>query len=51
MIINLKYEKDIYLGKDTIMAYAREEDKTCEYLEVNEVIEFNRTQKLDPKKR
>ena len=39
MIINLEYDKDIYLGKDTIMAYAWEEDKTCEYLEVNEIIE------------
>ena len=39
MIINLEYDKDIYLGKDTIMAYAWEEDKTCEYLEVNEVTE------------
>ena len=40
MIINLEYDKDIYLGKDTIVAYAWEEDKTCEYLEVNEIIEL-----------
>ena len=40
MIINLEYDKDIYLGKDTIMAYAWEEDKTCEYLEVNEISEL-----------
>ena len=39
MIINLEYDKDIYLGKDTVMAYAWEEDKTCEYLEVNEIVE------------
>ena len=39
MIINLEYDKDIYLGKDTIMTYAWEEDKTCEYLEVNEISE------------
>ena len=39
MIINLKYDRDIYLGKDTVIVYAQEEDKTCEYLEVNEVIE------------
>ena len=25
MIINLEHERDIYLGKDTIVAYAREE--------------------------
>ena len=40
IIINLEYDKDIYLGKDTIVAYAQEEDKTCEYLEVNEIIEL-----------
>ena len=40
MIINLEYDKDIYLGKDTVVAYACEEDKACEYLEVNEIIEF-----------
>ena len=39
MIINLDYDRDIYISKDTIMAYAHEEDKSCEYLEVNEVIE------------
>ena len=39
MIINLEYGKYIYLGKDTIVAYAQEEDKTCEYLEVNEIFE------------
>ena len=39
MIINLEYDKDIYLGKNTIIAYSWEEDKTCEYLKVNEVIE------------
>ena len=39
MIINLEYDKDIYLGKDTIVAYAWKEDKTCEYLEVNEIVE------------
>ena len=39
MIINLEYDKDIYLGKDTIVAYAWEKDKTCKYLEVNEIIE------------
>ena len=38
MIINLEYDRDIYLGKDTIMAYAWEQDKNCEHLEVNEVV-------------
>ena len=39
-IINLEYDKDIYLSKDTVVAYAWEEDKTCEYLEVNEIVEL-----------
>ena len=38
MIINLEYDRDIYLSKDTIVAYAQKQDKNCEYLEVNEVI-------------
>ena len=40
MIINLDYDRDIYISKDTVIAYAHEEDATCEYLEVNEVIEL-----------
>ena len=35
--INLEHERDIYLGKDTVVAYAREEDKSCDYLELNEI--------------
>ena len=40
MIINLEHGRDIYLGKDTIMAYAREEDKSCDYLEINEIVQL-----------
>ena len=39
MVINLEHDRDIYFGKDTVMAYTQEEDKTCEYLEINEIIE------------
>ena len=39
MIINLDYDRDIYISKDTVIVYAHEEDKSCEYLEVNEVTE------------
>ena len=39
MIINLEYDKDIYLGKNTIMVFAWEDDKMCKYLEINEVFE------------
>ena len=39
MVINLEHDRDIYLGKDTVMAYTQEEDKTCKYLEINEIIE------------
>ena len=40
MVINLEYGKDVYLGKDTIVAYAREEDKSCDYLEINEIVQL-----------
>ena len=39
MVINLEHDRDIYLGKDTIVAYAWQEDKTCKYLEINKIIE------------
>ena len=50
MIINLEHDRDIYLGKDTIVAYAREEDKTCNYLEINEIIELADLKKGSPTK-
>ena len=40
MIINLEHERDIYLGKDTVVAYAREEDKSCVDLEINEIVQL-----------
>ena len=40
MIINLEHERDVYLGKDTVVAYAREEDKSCNYLEINEITQL-----------
>ena len=40
MVINLEHDRDIYLGKDTVMAYAREEDKSCNYLEINEIVQL-----------
>ena len=40
MIINLEHDRDINLGKDTIVVYAREEDKSCDYLEINEIMEL-----------
>ena len=45
MIINLEHDRDIYLGKDTIVAFAREEDKTCDYLEINEIIQLSNVKK------
>ena len=52
MIINLEHDRDIYLAKDTIVAYAREEDKscTCDYLEINEIIELADLTKKFPTK-
>ena len=40
MIINLEHDRHIYLGKDTVVAYTREEDKSCDYLEINEIVEL-----------
>ena len=39
MIINLDYDRYVYISKDTVVAYAKEKDAICEYLEVNGVIE------------
>ena len=50
MIINLEHDRDIYLGKDTIVAYAREEDKSCDYLEINEIVELADLKKKFPAK-
>ena len=51
MIIILEYDRDIYLSKDTIVVYAWEEDKNCEYLEVNEVIESTEFHNWTPRPR
>ena len=50
MIINLDYDRDIYISKDTIIAYAHEEDKSSEYLEINEVIESTEFRNWTPRK-
>ena len=47
--LNIDYDRDIYISKNTIMVYAHEEDKSCEYLEINEVIESTELLKLDSK--
>ena len=39
MIINLDYNDPVYICKDTPIAYIHEEDISCEYLEVNEIVE------------
>ena len=50
IIINLEHERDVYLGKDTIVAYAREEDKSCDYLEINEITQLSDLKKDLPTK-
>ena len=37
--INLDYNDSVYICKDTPIAYIHEEDVSCEYLEVNEIVE------------
>ena len=39
MIVNLDYHDMVYIKKDTLVAYVQEEDISCEYLEVNEIVE------------
>ena len=39
MIVNLDYHEMVYIKKDTPVAYIHEEDVSCEYLEVNEIVE------------
>ena len=39
MLINLNYEDTIYIGKDTPVAYIKGKDASCEYQEVNEIVE------------
>ena len=39
MIVNLDYHDVVYISKDTPTAYIHNEDASCEYLEVNEVVE------------
>ena len=51
MIINLDYDRDIYISKDTVVVYVCEEDKSCEYLEVNKVIECTKFRNWTPRQR
>ena len=39
MIVNLDYHDPVYIKKDTPVVHIHEKDVSCEYLEVNEVVE------------
>ena len=39
MIVNLNYHDTVYIKKGTLVAYIHEEDASCEYLEVDEIVE------------
>ena len=39
MIVNLDYHDMVYIKKDTPVTYIHKEDVSCEYLEVNEIVE------------
>ena len=39
MIVNLDYHDTVYIKKDTPLAYIHEKVVSCEYLEVNELVE------------
>ena len=42
MLINLSDVDTIYIGRDTLIAYIKGEDASCEYLEVNELLKMSR---------
>ena len=48
MIINLDYQDVVYIKKDTPVAYIHEEDVSCEYLEVNEIVESTQSINWQP---
>ena len=39
MIVNLDYHDMMYIKRDTPIAYIHEEDVSCEYMEVNKIVE------------
>ena len=39
MVVNLDYNDPVYICKDTPIAYIHDEEISCEYLEVNEIVE------------
>ena len=47
MIVNLDYHDVVYI-KDTLIAYIHEEDVSCEYLEVNEIVESTQSINWQP---
>ena len=48
MIVNLDYHDVSYISKDTPIAYIHDEDVSCEYLEVNEIVESTQGINLCP---
>ena len=48
MIVNLDYYDTVYIKKDTPLVYIHEEDVSCDYLEVNEVVESTQGINLQP---
>ena len=50
MIIKLD-DRGIYISKDTVVAYAKEENATCKYLEINQVIESTEFHNWTPRPR
>ena len=50
MIINLDYNDEVYIGKNTHVAYIEEELVECNYIEVCESIETTECQNWMPKR-
>ena len=51
MIINLDYNDEVYIGKNTHIAYIEEESVECNYIEVCETIESTEYRNWVPKRK
>ena len=51
MIINLDYNDEVYIGKNTHVAYIEEESAECNYIEVCETIETTECRNWLPKRK
>ena len=51
MIINLDYNDEVYIGKNTHVAYIEEESLECNYIEVCKTVESTECRNWVPKRK